>query len=68
MNVMDLLDLCIDKGLLDVTIYDTERCEDIWSGAGDEVPGRIEDMSVESFDIPSDGHLTINVSELEGVD
>lgn len=64
MSVYDFLDLCCDKGLLNVTVYDVDKCEDIWSGAGDEVPSNIEDMTVESFDVPTgDGQLTINVSQ-----
>ena len=63
MTVNEFLDMCCDRGLLKVTLYDTTNEKDIWSGQGDELPDSMGDMTVESFDVPSTPDcMVLNIS------
>ena len=53
--------MCIDPSLCKVSIYDMEKGEDVWSGAGDEIPEEYGDLEFGSFDVPKDGQMTFNL-------
>lgn len=61
MTVYDFLDLCYDKGLLNIEIYDFTSEKVIYSGLGEDVPFEYEDLEVQSYDVPYNNILTLNV-------
>lgn len=61
MTVYDFIDLCVEPSFLKLTIYDANTGDDVFTGAADELPMEYEDLTVESFDVPTDGHITLNV-------
>lgn len=60
-TVEELMGLCNEAGICEVTIYDIEKCEGVWTGYGDEIPKDYADLAIESFDAPEAGKLTLNV-------
>lgn len=61
MTVWDLLEMCLDKGLMTVALYSLGKGAEIWRGIGDELPRKYEDLEVCSFDAPTNDVFTINV-------
>lgn len=62
MSVYEFIQMCIEPGFLNVCIYDTESGQNIYEGEAEEVPTDMEDLTVESYDVPTEGKLTLNVS------
>lgn len=60
-TVKEFMELCNDAGICEVTIYEIEKCENVWTGYGDEIAKDYADLAIESFDVPEDGALTLNV-------
>lgn len=65
MLIMDFISECANPECLAIEIFDTEVGDVIWSGAGDSIPGYLEDQSLESFDAPEGGVLTLNVCDVK---
>lgn len=61
MSISEFLDMCIDPGLMNVEIYDMISGSTVWSGFGDELPDEFWDVTVETYDVPRDGQMTLNV-------
>lgn len=62
MSIYEIMDLCLEPGLCTVVVFDTEKGEEVWSGAGDEIPRKYADKECDSFDVPEDGKMTFNIS------
>lgn len=62
MTIYELLDSCVDAGLLKLTIYDIDSGKEVWSGDGDEIPTEYEDLECWSWDVPfKEREFTVNV-------
>lgn len=61
MTVYDFIDLCIEPGFLKLIIYDGAAEENVYEGYADEMPEKYDDLTVESFDIPTEGSITLNI-------
>ena len=62
MLLMDFVGECANPECLDIEVFDIEAGEVVWSGLGSNIPGYLEDQSLESFDAPEGRVLTLNVS------
>ena len=51
MTIQEFMEMCIDM----------EKGENVWSGAGDEIPEEYGDLEFGSFDVPKDGQMTFNL-------
>ena len=59
MTIYEMMNLCTDVGLCEVEIFSFKDV--VWSGYGDEIPDKYEDMEILSFDVPSGGKMTFNI-------
>lgn len=62
MTIQELMEMCVEPGLCKVTIYDSEKSEDVWTGDAEEIPQEYGDQEFSSFDVPQDGHMTFNLA------
>lgn len=61
MSIREVMSMCIEPGLCEVKIYSSDKGEIIWTGVADDIPDEYGDLPFESFDVPQDGSLTINI-------
>ena len=61
MSISEIMGMCIEPGLCTVEIYSSDKGDIVWSGLADEIPNEYGDLPFESFDVPKDGCLTINI-------
>ena len=61
MSVYDFIDMCIEPSMLQVSLYDVNLSEVVWEGYGDELPEEFEDAVVDTYDVPYDGAITLNI-------
>ena len=60
-TVSDFVYLCCEPGLLTVNLCHIGKEKIVWTGNGDEIPRKYRYMDVESFDVPEDRKITINI-------
>ena len=61
MTINDFMYLCVEPSMCKVTIFDTDKCEEIWMGFADELPDHHLEAEIQSWDVPSDCHMTFNI-------
>lgn len=62
MTVQEFVSLCVESGLLQVTLYDTATGADVWSGDGYGIDDcEYCNYEVASFDLPKDESITLNI-------
>lgn len=61
MTIREFMYLCTEPSLCKVTIFDCNKSEEIWMGFADELPDYYLEAEIQSWDVPSDGHMTFNI-------
>lgn len=61
MTINELMYLCVEPSMCKVTIYDCDRSEMVWHGMADELPDHYLEAEIQSWDVPSDAHMTFNI-------
>lgn len=61
-TIDDILEYCIDEGMLTVSIWDIDSEEEVYVGPGDEIPDDLRYTELNSWDVPiRSGHITFNI-------
>lgn len=61
MTVYDFINLCVEPEFLKLVIYDGAAEENVYEGYADERPDKYDYSTVESFDISTEGSITLNI-------
>lgn len=61
MTVYDFIALCTNISFLYIIIYDKAAQENVFEGYADELSERYGNLTLESFDTPVDGSITLNI-------
>lgn len=61
MTINELMYLCVESSMCKVTIYDCDKNENVWHGMADELPDHYLEAEIQSWDVPSDCHMTFNI-------
>lgn len=62
MSVTEFIDLCCDSSILKIQVYSFKAENIIYAGFAEDIPSNIMYDKVESYDLPKDGELTINIA------